>query len=225
MSHPHKAMLDEFHFAMRHFVPTIPQEIKDEAQKAYEELLQNENLDEDFIKKVFYEIGLKEYPYRKAYEELTHSNAEAQMKKMVLDHVDETVRAVIKPHLEAGVSLEELVSSDLFTEQLDPKQRYQVEDGILVAKDKLAESLKKQVGDQVQTYNEFVQKWKAYAQDMVKAIDELERFAQGGDENQQAEIKGKATRFREGFLVTEIDPELETIKKEIEYWQDLFSGE
>ena len=144
---------------------------------------------------------------------------------MFLDNVDETVRAVIKPHLDVGVSLEELVSSDLFTEQLDPKQRYQVEDGILVAKDKLAESLKKQVGDQAQTYNEFVQKWKKYAQDMVKAIDELERFAQGGDENQQAEIIGKATRFREGFLVTEPDPELEIIKKEIEYWQDLFSEE
>ncbi len=225
MSHPHKAMLDEFHFAIRHVVPTLPQEIKDEAQKAYEELVQNETLDEDFIKKVFYEIGLKEYPYRKAYEELTHSNAEAQMKQMVVDHVDETVRGVIKPHLDAGVSLEELVSSDLFTQQLDPKQRYQVEDGILVAKDKLAESLKKQVGDQSQTYNELVQKWKKYAQEMVKAIDELERFALGGDENQQAEIKGKATRFREGFLVTEPDPELEIIKKEIEYWQDLFSGE
>ena len=225
MSHPHKAMLDEFHFAIRHFVPTLPQEIKDEAQKAYEELLQNENLDEDFIKKVFYEIGLKEYPYRKAYEELTHSNAQVQMKQMVLDHVDETVRGVIKPHLDAGVSLEELVSSDLFTQQLEPKQRYQVEDGILVAKDKLAESLKKQVGDQSQTYNELVQKWNKYAQEMVTAIDELENYTQGGNENQQAEIKNKASRFREGFLVTEPDPELETIKKEIEYWQDLFAGE
>ena len=144
---------------------------------------------------------------------------------MVLDHVDETVHGVIKPHLEEGVSLEELISSDLFTESLDAKQRYQVEDGILVAKDKLAEILKNRVGEQAERYQTLVDKWTREAEKINEAIEELEQLAQGGDETQQAEIKNKVERFREGFLITETDPELELVKKEVEYWKDTFAEE
>ena len=225
MPHPHASMLDEFQYAIKHFVSTLPPVIKEEAQKIHDDLSQNESLDEAAIKHAFYTIGMKEYPYRHAYEELTSSTAEEMLNKMVLDHVDETVRGVIKPHLEEGVSLEELVSSDLFTESLDAKQRYQVEDGILVAKDKLAEILKNRVGEQAEHYQTLVDKWTREAEKIAGAIEELEQFAQGGDETQQAEIKNKVERFREGFLITETDPELELVRKEVEYWKDTFAEE
>ena len=225
MFHPHASMLEEFQIAIRHFVPTLPEEIKASAQKIHDELAQNESVDEAGIKKAFYDIGVQTYPHRHAYEELTHTSAENLLNQMVLEHVDETVRAIIKPHLETGVSLEELVSSELFEKQLDPKQRYQVEDGILVAQDKLAEKLKGEVGDQADQYRVLLEKWTAHAQEIQKAIDQLEVLDQGGDENQQAEIKNKVSRFREGFLVTETDPELEEVKKEVEYWTDLFAEE
>ena len=218
-------MLDEFQFAIKHFVPTLPAPIKEEAQRIHDDLSQNEALDETALKHAFYIIGIKEYPYRRAYQELTSSTAEEMLEKMVLEHVDETVRGVIKPHIEEGVSLEELVSSDLFTESLNAKQRYQVEDGILVAQNKLAEILKNRVGEQAQQYQALVEKWTREAEKIQEAINELEVLAQGGDENQQAEIKNKVARLREGFLITETDPELEIVKKEIEYWQDLFAEE
>lgn len=225
MPHPHQSALDEFQFAIRHFVPTLPKEIKEEAQQLHDSLLADESADEAMLRDVFFKIGVKEYSYRKAYEELTHSSAEAQMKAMVLEHVDETVRAVIKPHLDAGVSLDELFSSEIFETQLDAKQRYQVEDGILVSANKLAEKLKTEVGGQADTYHKLVEKWQGHAQAIEKAIADLEVLAQGGKENQQAEIKDKAARFREGFLVTEIDPQLEDVKKEIEYWRETFAQE
>ncbi|MBI5793527.1 hypothetical protein HZA87_00340 [Candidatus Uhrbacteria bacterium] len=225
MPHPHQSALDEFQFAIRHFVPTVPKDIKAEAQQLHDSLLADETADEAMLRDAFYKIGVKEYPHRKAYEELTHSSAEAQMKAMVLEHVDETVRAVIKPHLDAGVSLDELFSSEMFQSALDAKQRYQVEDGILVSANKLAERLKGEVGGQAGTYHKLVEKWKAHAAEIEKAIQDLEALAQGGDENQQAEIKGKAARFREGFLVTEKDPDLEEVRKEIEYWRDTFAEE
>lgn len=218
-------MLDEFQFAIKHFAPTVPEAVKAEAQKVHDDIAGNESVDEVAIKKAFYTIGIKEYPYRRAYEELTHSSAETQMKAMVLEHVDETVRGVIKPHLDEGVSLEELVSSKIFSEQLDAKQRYQVEDGILVAKDKLAETLKEQVGDQSDHYKALVDKWSSEAGKIQEALVNLEKFAQGGDENQQAEIKGKVARLREGFLVTEPDPQLEEVQKEIDYWKETFAEE
>lgn len=225
MPHPHQSMLDEFQYAIKHFVPTLPTPIKEEGQRIHDDLAGKEILDEAAIKRAFYTIGIKEYPYRRAYEELTSSTAEEMLNKMVLEHVDETVRGVIKPHLDEGVSLEELVSSDLFTESLDPKQRYQVEDGILVAKNKLAEILKTKVGEQAAQYQALVDKWTQEAGKIQGAIDELEQLAQGGDENQQAEIEGKVERFREGFLITEPDPELEIVKKEIDYWRDTFAQE
>ncbi|MBI4256843.1 hypothetical protein HY626_02185 [Candidatus Uhrbacteria bacterium] len=225
MPHPHASMLDEFQFAIKHFVPTLPSPIKAQAQKIYDDLSINDALDEAAIKHAFYTIGIKEYPYRRAYQELTSSTAAQMLVQMVLEHVDETVRGVIKPHLDAGVSLEELVSSDLFIESLDAKQRYQVEDGILVAKDKLAEILKNHVGEQAQQYQALVEKWTREAEKIQEAIDELEQLAQGGNENQQAEIKNKVERFREGFLITEPDPEREIVKKEVDYWKDTFAQE
>jgi hypothetical protein len=225
MSHPHQSMIDEFQFAIKHFVPTVPQEVRAEAQKVLDELSGNEAIDEAAIKKAFYEVGVKEYPHRKAYEELTHSSAQTLMNQMVLEHVDETVFAVVKPHLDSGVSLDELVSSDLFTQSLDAKQRYQVEDGILVARDKLAELLKAQVGDQAQRYQTLVKKWGEHAQQIQTAINDLETLTQGGEENQKAEIEGKVSRLREGFLITEPDPQLEEVQKEIEYWTDIFAEE
>lgn len=225
MPHPHQSMLNEFQYGIKHFVPILPSPIKEEAQRIHDDLAVNDAVDEAAIKHAFYTIGIKEYPYRRAYQEFTGSTAQQMLIKMVLEHVDETVRGVIKPHLDEGVSLEELVSSDLFIESLNAKQRYQVEDGILVAKNKLAEILRNRVGEQATQYQVLVEKWTQKAGKIQEAIDELEVLAQGGDENQQAEIKSKVERFREGFLITEPDPELEFVKKEIEYWKETFAEE
>lgn len=227
-------MLDEFQYAIRHFVPTVPAAVKEEAQALHDRFAADKTVDEATLSQAFYRIGRKEYPHRHAYEELTHTSAEALMKQMVLEHVDGTVRGVIKPHLDAGVSLEEIVASDLFESQLDAKQRYQVEDGILVSQSKLADKLKGHVGEQSSNYDKLVTTWEAHALLIEKAIGELEALAQGGDdppsrergdEDQQAQMKSKVARFREGFLVTEPDPDLEVIKKEIEYWKEILASE
>ncbi|MBI5369790.1 hypothetical protein HZA85_01170 [Candidatus Uhrbacteria bacterium] len=225
MIHSFQLLLDEFAIAIRHFVPTLPKEIKAQATDVLEKLKADPEADEARIKRAFYEIGVLEYPYRRAYQELTSGKANERLKALVLEHVDETVRGVIKPYLDSGVGLEELVKSDLFESQLTPEQRYQVEDGILVASSKLADALKGEVSEDEASYERLVAKWKAQAGDIQKAVDELEALASQGDENQQAEIKGKVARYREGFLITEPDPDLGEVKKEIEYWQETFHPE
>lgn len=224
MPHPHQSLLSEFAFAIRHFVPTLPEEIKHDAQTILDQLMADPQADEAQIVRAFYEVGVKEYPYRRAYQELTQGQAGAHLKALVLEHVDETVRAIIKPHLDAGVGLEELFKSDLFEKQLTPAQRYQVEDGILVSSSKLADQLKDQVGAEEASYEKLVEKWKKHASEIQKAIDELESLTAQADENQGHEITNKVSRYREGFLVTEPDPELEEVKKEMEYWKETFLG-
>tara|TARA_B100001964_G_C14161472_1_gene566941 strand:+ start:520 stop:1182 length:663 start_codon:yes stop_codon:yes gene_type:complete len=218
-------MLDELSFAIKHFVPTLPEEVTVQAKAKLAELSSNSEANEEVIKNAFHDIGLQEYPHRKAYDELTHTSAEKKMKDMVIEHVDEVVRAVIKPHLESGVSLKELVNSEIFQGQLDPKQRYQVEDGILVATDKLAESLKGEVGDHGNEYQKLLDKWTKHVEDIHAQIDKLGALVPGGTEEQGLEISNKVRSFREGFLLTERDPELEEVKKEVEYWTDTFAEE
>ncbi len=220
MSHQYQSLLDEFAFAIKHFVPTLPKEIKQEAQAVLARLQADPEADETTIRKSFHDVGVNEYPYRRAYIELTHGLAEDEMNAMVIEHVEPNVRAIIKPHLDSGVSLDELIQSDIFIEQLTPEQRYQVEDGIMVARSKLADSLKEHVSAESEEYARLVEKWKDQASQIDQAISELKLLANDGNENQKREIQEKAAVFSEGFLVTERDPELSAVKKEIEYWQE-----
>lgn len=225
MSHPQKALLDEFQYAIHHFVPTLPDEIKAEAQKVHDELEADKTADESMIRRAFHDVGVKEYPYRHAYDELIHTKEEGKMNQLVLEHVDEAVKKVIEPHLSAGVHLDELVRSDLLAENLTPEQIYQVVDGIAVAKSKLGEAIKSHVSADAAAYDALLKKWNDHAKMIEAKLAELLEFAKKGDEGQSAEIKGKVQMYKEGFLVTEPDPDLKEIEEEIAYWKETFAEE
>lgn len=225
MSHPQKALLEEFQYAIHHFVPTLPEEIKAEAQKIHDELEADKTVDEITIRRVFHDIGVKEYPYRHAYDELIHTKEEGKLNQLVLEHVEPNVRAVIEPHLNAGVHVDELLRSDLLEEQLSPEQIYQVVDGVAVAKSKLGEAIKTHVSADLAAYDALLKKWTDHAKLIEDKLAELLAFAKKGDETQVNEIKGKVQEFKEGFLVTEPDPDLGEIEEEINYWKETFAEE
>ncbi len=225
MPHPHKSMLDEFQYAIEHFVSTLPEEVTTKAQAIHDNLAGDEALDEVAIKKAFHDIGVQEYPHRKAYHELTLTSAGDRLNDLVLDHIEDNVKAVVKPLLDSGVSLNELTSSELFEEKLTAEQRYQIEDGILVAKSKLADELHGQISEHSDEYKALLSKWQANVQEIEKAIAKLEGLSAQAKADQKQEILDKAAAYKEGFLLTERDPELGEIKKEIEYWEESFKEE
>ncbi|OGL96813.1 hypothetical protein A2318_04160 [Candidatus Uhrbacteria bacterium RIFOXYB2_FULL_45_11] len=225
MSHPQKALLDEFQYAIHHFVPTLPDEIKAEAQKIHDDLEADKTADEAMIRRVFHDVGVKEYPYRHAYDELIHTKEEGKMNQLVLEHVEDTVKKVIEPHLNAGVHLDELIRSDLLAENLSPEQIYQVVDGIAVAKSKLGEAIKSHVSADTAAYDALLQKWNDHVKMIEGKLAELLDLAKQGDEGQVSEIKGKVQMYKEGFLVTEPDPDLKEIEEEISYWKEAFAEE
>ena len=225
MSHPQKALLEEFQFAIHHFVATLPDEIKTKAQQIHDELAADNTADETSIKLAFHDVGIQEYPYRHAYEELISTKEEGKLNELVLEHVDASVRSVIESHLKSGVHIDELMHSDLLENQLSPEQIYQIEDGINVAKSKLAEAIKKHVSDDTASYESLLAKWMNRAKEIETKIEELKSLASKGDENQKQEILSRVQYYREGFLLTEVDPDLEEIKKEIEYWNEAFTEE
>jgi len=225
MSHPQKALLEEFQYAIHHFVPTLPEEIKEEAQNLHDTLLADKTSDESSIRLAFYTVGVKEYPYRHAYDDLLHTKEEGRLNQLVLEHVEADVRAVLKPHLDSGVHIDELVQSDLLEEKLSPEQLYQVIDGIAVAKSKLGEAIQSHVSADMQAYEDLLSKWKKEARTIEERLKDLLALSKEGDENQQAEIQERVRFLREGFLVTESDPDLQEIEEEILYWNDVFTEE
>lgn len=221
MPHPHASLLKEFKIAIDHIVPSVPPEVKAAAQARHAALLAKEDASEEEIEAALAEAGMAEYPHRKASQEIAGKLEEETRLALVLEHVDEAVRGKLKKHLDAGVPLVEVVKSDLFETEFTPEERYQVEDALLDAADHVREEVAKAIDPESAKYKKLVEKWQAHADAIKAKVDELEALA-AKDPKWRDEILQKAARFREGFSVTEKDPELEEVKKEIEYWKDTF---
>ncbi len=222
--HPHENLLKEYQFAIDHLVPTVPAEVKAEGQGLHDALLANENAMEEEILAALEKTGRAEYPHRKAFHDVVGKLEETRKLEMVLEHVDEKVLAKLKKHLDAGVPLEAITNSSIFEEEFTAEERYQVEDALFDAADHLKEEMGKAAHPENEAYKKALAKWEAHAAAIEAKIDELEKLALK-DPKWNQEIMGRVERFREGFLVTERDPELEEVTKEIEYWKGVLGEE
>lgn len=224
MPHPLQSRLDEYQIAINNLASSVPSEIKERAQSLHDELLADVDASEEAVLAAVVETGLAEYPYRHAFQELTEGAEERKRVELVLDHVDESVRARLKQHLDAGVPLDDVISSGLFQTAFTPEERYQVEDAVLDARDHVKEELAAAFTADAPAYQKSLKKWETYRDQIAEKIDELEAMA-STDAKWKEEILGKVKRFREGFAVTERDVELEEVEKEIEYWKGVFGEE
>ncbi|MFC1787774.1 hypothetical protein ACFLZY_00975 [Patescibacteria group bacterium] len=224
MPHPYQSLLDEYQFAINHLVPTVSPEIKTKAQKWHDQFMADQNVEEIEIKKALFQTGRAEYPHRHAYKEMSSVPVEARTKEMVLDHVDDEVEQILNKYFGSGVSLEEIIESRIFETDFSAEQRYQIEDAILDAKDHLKEEMADSIDSQSELYQKAYTKWNNQAQKIEVIIEELEAL-KDQDPKWTDEIINKVIQFREGFLLTEIDPDLEEIKNEIEYWKGVFKEE
>lgn len=224
MAHPHQSLLEEYQIAIQNLVPTVPKEIKEEAQNAHDALAANENATEEQIQEALVKTGRAEYPHRHAFKEMTETVTEAKRVEMVLEHVDETVRGKLKHLLDSNVALDEITKSSMFETDFTPEERYQVEDALLDAADHLKEELAESVQEKSKDYDALVKKWEGVAAKIEEQIAVLESL-KNQDAKWRDEIGEKVKRFREGFSVTEQDPELVEVEKEIEYWRGTLGEE
>ncbi len=222
--HPHQSLLDEFGIAIKHLAPGVPESVKTEAETALAGLLANENASEEDIWAAMEMTGLAEYPYRHALKELSEANADDRRKEIVLEHVDDAVRAKIAPLLESGVPIEEIVKSGMFETDFTGEERYQVEDALLDAEHHLKEDLEHIPETQIKGFEAKVKVWEKRRDQIVEKIQELESLK---DKNAKwkEEIVETVKRLRTGFLVTEKDVELSEVEKEIEYWRGTLADE
>ena len=123
MDHPHSSFLKQFEIAIKELVPLVPPELVEEANKLHEELSADPNATEKQIHQALTLVGRKEFPYRKAYDELCASDEEQRLQKIVFERVEPDVAKRLKDMTSHGVILEDYVKSPLFDEQLEADER------------------------------------------------------------------------------------------------------
>lgn len=217
MPHPHEYLLKEFRISIDKLVPLTPKAVVDEANLLYAELSANLNSSEKQIHDALVHVGRKEFPYRKAYEELCASDEEQRLQRAVFDHLDEAVRAKVDNVTQHGVHVLDYVNSRLFEEQLSADERYQVEQAILLAHDKLNSQCNERAISRKKTYEELVDRWQKEEARLQGLIDVLRQMAES-DGKWRDEILAKVAELEEGWSVVERDPTEEGVKKEVEYW-------
>ncbi|MCR4312443.1 MAG: hypothetical protein NUV56_04120 [Candidatus Uhrbacteria bacterium] len=224
MAHPHEHLLEEYNISIDRLVPLTPKEIITEAKSLYDDLAANENATEKQIQQALIYVGRKEFPYRKAYEELCANDEEQRLQKLVFDRLEADVKTKIESMTQHGVHVLDYVNSDLFEEQLSGDERYQVEQAILLAHDDLNKQCDERATARKQSYEELVAKWKTAEEKLQALIDRLKGMAER-DPKWKDEIIGKVEVFEEGWSIVERDPQEEEIQKEIEYWTTVLSEE
>lgn len=221
MAHPHVYLLKEYQISIDKLVPLTPPEIIEEAKKLYTELAGNEQASERQIRQALIHIGRKEYPYRKAYAELCGQDEEKRLQEAAVGKLDDAIKEKLKPVLENGVHITDYANSKLFESELQPEERYRVEQAILEAHDVINKQCDDRSKERAESYTELVERWKKEEERLQALINQLRSMAER-DPKWAAEITGKADQFEEGWSIVERDPSEEEITKEIENWSTVF---
>jgi len=222
MKHPHQAFLDEYKISIDKLVPLTPSEIKAEALKFHKELSEDVNSTSKQIHQALSLTGRKEYPYRKAYDELCAGDEEQRLQELVFDRIDEDVKKKVHAVTQHGVMIDDYISSDMFEEQLTPQERLQIEQAVLLAEDTLDHQCDERAHKKQLQYDTLVENQKLESSRLQGLIDGL-RSMGDNDPKWKGEIDSVCDRLEEGWSIVERDPSEEEIKKELEYWNTVLN--
>ena len=218
MSHPHKFLLDEFQVAIDHFVPTISEETVKEAQALHDKFVANEAVDRKEIAEGMIVIGKKTFAFRNAFHDFASGQIEQLLHGKVMEALDPMLQKKIGELLKPDQQITLLVKDTLFEKRFSAGERRAIEEKLLDTKKQLLEEVFSEVVAGSEGYDNMLKHWQGHQLKIELAIDQLEVLAQTAGQWQD-EIEQKVVEFREGFLVTERDPELEEIVQAIDYWK------
>lgn len=220
----HRSFLNEFKIAVNKLCPATPSEVRDEAKRLLAVLEAKPEVSEKEIHDALIMVGRQEFPYRRAYQELVQQMAESEaVVTEVLEHVEPDVRTKLEGYLKSGVSFDELVKSEIFEQEFTADQRYQVEHGLLDAKEHADQRGVELLKERQLDLERLVALWRQKQARMEKGLEDLSAL---GDRNPKwrDEILDRVETFKEGWSLVERDPDEETIIKEIEYWRGVLDS-
>lgn len=212
MSHDHQYLLDEYRLSLQKLVPLTPPEVIEEAHRLEKELSENEHATERQIQQALIEIGKKEYPYRKAYEALCATDEEKRFEAAAYAKMDGAIAEKVKAVTSHGVHLSDYVNSKLFESQLEPDERYHVEQAILAAHDVVNKQCDERANERKEKFSTLVAAWSAKRDEIQRLIEELRNMA-GRSSELAGEIVAKADAFEEGWSIVSRDPEEKEVRE------------
>lgn len=217
-SHPHAALLLEWQIAINNFVPTLPVEIKEKAQKRLEDLANDPQVSEKEIRLALIEVGREEYPHRHAFYDLTNPRKEQVLQERVLTKVPSQMQSILSNFIKSGAPVTDFARSKVFEDNFSPAERIGFERAFLDAKKETTEILASSISV---TSEEYLAAWKLWEEKAKRMDDLLTKIEALKDVNPMftAEIENKVWRLKEGFSITEQDPEEKDLEKELEYWK------
>jgi hypothetical protein len=220
MPNPHDHLLQEYKISIDKLVPLTPLEVVQEAKRLYDQLSADATVTEKQITQALILIGKKEYPYRKAYEELCAQDEEQRLQVEVLKRLEGSVLTKVKDMTDNGVHILDYVASKLFERDLEATERYQVEQAILVAHDVINRQCDERAKERQKNFDDLVARWKTEQERLQQMIDQLKAMAER-DPAYAPEILGKAEQLEEGWSIVERDPQEAEIRADLEHWRSL----
>ena len=214
MAHPHQYLLDEYKICVDKLVPLTPPEVIEEAHRLYDQIAADEHANERQIHQALVEIGKKEFPYRKAYQELCAKDEEKRLEEAAYKKIDAPVAEKIRAVTSHGVHLTDYANSKLFEQQLTAEERYHVEQAILDAHDTINRQCDERAKERQENFDELVARWAKKRDEIQALINELRNMSSRNPEL-AGEITGQADQFEEGWSIVERDPEEKDVREAI----------
>lgn len=214
--HPHQSFIDQIKISIENFVPLTPGSLTEKANQLVKDIEENPQAPVSQIHQALAEIGREEYPYRKAYHDLCDDDEEARQKKLILERLDDDLKAKLEEALQYML-FDDYVASPAF-EDLAPEDRAQVDNAYRIAEETLDKQCDERASSRAGQYDELLLKYKDQVKSWQAKIDYLRELGKTSPEHAD-ELNAVADRLEEGWSVTEKDPSEEEIDKEIEYWK------
>lgn len=214
--------MQDFRKAVARLVPLTPKAIRDEASTLADDLERNESSTIEQIRQALVYVGKKEFPYRKAYQELCSGDEEARLQEIVLGKLDESLKAKMEPVVKYGVHILDFVKSSQFESELSDDERSQVDREITAAHDVLDRQCDERAAARRGTYDELVARWTATQTHIQQTIEVLRGMADR-DPEYHDDILARVEQFENGWSMVEVDPTVEDVQKEITYWTGVLS--
>lgn len=224
MSHPHAALLEEFRIVLDRLVPLAPAELVTEGRALHEQLTGDMQTTERQVHQAIAYIGTKEYPYRKAYQELCAKDEERRLETAIMARLDEGLAEKIRAITQHGVHVLDYAASPLFETQLAPEERYRVEEAILGAHEVINRQCDERARERHATFAELVERWSARQAETQALIEQLRALSERSA-TYASEIIERADRLTEGWSIAEHDPTPEGVRQEIVHWMDVLAQE
>lgn len=248
MENQHQHLLQEFEIEVKNLAPTIPNKIKEQAQQELKRLKDKEEITHEDIHPVMLKIGKKEYPYRKAYNELKEEIDVKNTSELALEKMDDQLQEKIKEAYqeyknqseqpqddisewmdlekggEEGFSLHNLVKEPSFEQKFNSQENRKIETSLIEAEKEREKKIVKKIKQQQEQYEELVEQWEQTQKKIENNIEKLQELKQK-TEKWQKEIEDEINNFQESWSIVKQDPQLEETEKRIDYWQEKIKEE